>query len=1426
MNTKRKYEISIWEDYIVPTTYLGDGSIDVIEHYEERKIAIIGSDTMTAQCRAVEPKLVENINGTNTFTFKMYYVYTDNETGEKKNNPFLKLLVNERKVKTLWKGKWYDLIIKNIQEDSGGKSITYTCKDLYVNELSKTGFNLEFDNESENNMGTVEELAETVLEGTDWTLDKENSDEILQEKEEPVYEVKVTTAFSAIKEETEESIDIPVDATILIFYNQIQNIINSEAESGVEKLQFVYNTGYRTEKNSQLVINGDCCSANFNWTKENELATDTKYLNLTNCKIYYEAGVSDKYRAERLVSNYKTVYDPKIKRYVNVYSYVDETGEEKEIYGYEASDFKDPTIIGNIITNSKNFIDISGWTDPMGELVFGLYPELSIDSKNYLIFKESAAAEEDWHYYLNSGLQDTLFLPEGIQKGQKFIFRYKTLVQRGTGEIEEGYYTEGVFSIHIGQYSEDSNGLITPTGNSYFTINKKNDDTEWTEYELTCNTSVDKKSLQAEKIGIILRATAYPEGTYEARFWVEEFQFFEEVYGENADGEVVRINPGELSLLSTSNSAFKYYDPSSNYNSEDDLQYLYYGAEDWDEPTLERISNGFTKVRSITVKNSNRFNILQSLAETFECWIQFEIKHDEETGKVLYTNGIPQKFVKIKKEIGKETGIGFIYGIDLKTISRTIVSDQITTKVIVPANNNEFAKDGFCSIARSKENYPKTSFILDFGYYINQGLLNSGQLNKDLYLSTPDAIGYYYWLNQYNTQYDEITEKLTVRKKELDNFNSSFEVYSTTIKQAAEQLTSLNSDFYVLTGKKFNDLTAEQLEATTEDFPEAAALAQQIVSIRNTKDAFSTEAEKLEDTINLVQTLIDEYSEQQEEIRTDILHLDRIFYNKYSRFLQEGSWNSDEYVDDDLYYLDAQSIAYTSSRPQISYNISVMRLNALEEYQNKVFNIGDISFIQDTEFFGYEWIDQIKTPYKEKVLISEIVSNFDSPEQDSFKIQNYKTQFEDLFQRITATTQSLQYASGGYQKAANAFTENGEIKFETLQNSILVNQQLVFGAKNESVLQDSTGLTVTDIKNPNNKTKITSGGIFITTDGGVTWKGAIRGDGLSTQYLTTGAINVNNIIVYDGNFSSFRWDARGINAFDVLYHNEEVIGINTSKFVRFDHFGIYGIGGNSNYEGGAFAPINEEQVWDNASFALTWKGFMLKNRYGQGYVSIDSVEDFVVSDGNINRVKIGNIGSVDAPIYGMQLKDATGAITMETADNGTLWLKNRLNVETYLLNSSVGIGKLDTNETKDATHGGRIINANEVFVVYEDGHVKANSVRIEGNSYFKGEIIATGGKIGNMEIASLENLVAATSNFSVVIISDTGTTFKGWGGTKTLTAKIYENNVETNPTNVSYQWSKDGQLINGATEKTLTVTNTEGDELDVYTCEITMITEE
>src|SRR5699024_8190233 len=123
--------------------------------------------------------------------------------------------------------------------------------------------------------------------------------------------------------------------------------------------------------------------------------------------------------------------------------------------------------------------------------------------------------------------------------------------------------------------------------------------------------------------------------------------------------------------------------------------------------------------------------------------------------------------------------------------------------------------------------------------------------------------------------------------------------------------------------------------------------------------------------------------------------------------------------------------------PKVTYTINVIELSQVEGYENYVFHLGDKTYIEDTEFFGWVIIDGAKTPYQEEIVITEVSYNLDSPESNQIKVQNYKTQFEDLFQRITATTQAIQYQSGSYARAANAVTTEGYLKPQTLQDSFL-----------------------------------------------------------------------------------------------------------------------------------------------------------------------------------------------------------------------------------------------------------------------------------------------------------------------------------------------------------------------------------------------------
>ena len=1393
---KNKYEISLWEDRLVPQT--GEGQSIVPEHYEEEKVCIIGSDTMTSQARALEPKLVRNVNGTNKLTFKLYYTYIDNETGKRIQNPFTSLLVNERKVKCKWEDQWYDFVIKGIQEDSNGKTITYTCEDLYINELSKTGFSLEFDQKLNNNQGTAQELAKKVLEGTDWVVDTDNSDHILQTVEEPLYRATLTQNLDA-KDKNGTIKTILGGSVIYLFYSVVQ-----EKKSYI---QFIYNTSYETESNSQLLKENNCYSVEMDWSVFEGLLD-------SNMGIVF----SD-YRGKRLVRKQLQEFNNALNR--NCYVYKDQSNNK--VLGYSTVEYKDPTVVLNLISNSKEFVDTNGWRGGEG-LGWELYPPFfgteitdSYSSSTYIKAPGGKLS------LFNSGLQDNAgYLGEGLQAGQRYIVRLQAYSYNETNkslssdlispegiELKILDYFKTVATVGVPAHNETGSycSQTTPTivdtyysttdtekkeGKTYF-IYTQNEENKWGYFELTTDFKEARDSgvqifEQGEKvIEFEIKITSsiprkeitagypaiYNSNSSTARpgifitlpkCWIKEIQLYQRVEGLN--GRVIHL--GDLDSQSVGKTYYKYFFPNDTYKKEEDIKYIYYGLEKqtqfieyYGEPNSSHVL--YEKIRSITAKNSNRFNILQNIAEIFQCWVRFKIEHNEDTGRIIYENGVPKKTVYFKEEIGEDLGYGFVYGIDLKTISRSIDSNQLTTKVVVAPNTSEYAENGMCRIADADLNENGENYILDFGYYISQGLLNSGELNKYLYSPNNNGqSGFYIELKKKNEAYLERAKLIEAKKTELTKQKSLYTVYDQYVTSAEEQITTLKDNLSKLANifpydeKKILDFLSKK-----PDFSEAKNYYTTLITTQNNLESYRESLALLDSSVNALTKLITEAEKENEKIVEEKKALENAFYQKFSRFIQEGSWTSQDYIDPNLYYLDARSVAYTSSRPKISYNISVIRLNALDEYKGKKFNVGDISFIEDKEFFGYiKGKDAWKTPYHEKVLISESTSWFDSPEKDTFTIQNYKTQFEDLFQRITATTQSLQYSTGEYNRASNIVEGKGVINTETLQNSININNELVFKSQNEEIFQDSTGLTLTDKRDPSKRTKLTSGGLFISTDGGVTWKNAVRGEGVATQYLTSGSINTNNIAIYDGAHASFRWDKYGINAYDATREtdpntNQEVLkGIITNNFVRFDQYGVYGIKGttedpyNPQKETTAdgITAIGEDKIWRDALFGMTWKGFFLKNKSADKnqQIEISTEKDIciskIVDNEVIDKIKIGQITTKDNKVaYGLQLKDDTGTTTMETDDSGRLWLRDKLRIS-----DTVSIGVLETGKDRY-----QVFNSNNNFIVYNDGTVEATQgdfsggtiggFTIEDNRLFSNDVVLSsrGIEIRNNGILSI-----------------------------------------------------------------------------------------
>ena len=1377
-----KYEISVWEDYFVSAS----GSIE--SHYEERKLCIIGSNTMDDGSRALEPNLVLNVNGTHTLTFKMYLFYIDTLTGERIDNPYVKLLVNERKIKVYWDNgqedendKWFDLVVKDISEDSDSNTVTYTCEDLFINELGKSGFELNFSDEANNNQGTIYELATAILDGTDWQLDEKNTDHLLQTQEEALYEVTIantnaltgTYAKGFLNITKNEYEIVPNGKVCYLPYSMVPHSDDELAD--MTAVQFIYAPEYTTEYSSMLITNKDSnwLITGGQWIKKGNIyqfkipsSGTTKTIFAINPN---NAFVSDQYRGNVYCRKQLSTYDANLERYVNVYKLkgTTPTADDKRIFGYIDYDYDASDLVNNLLSNNKDFKDTTGWKGK--DLKIGLFPELGLDTDlttykghSYL----QAAIKAGQNLFNNTLSSAAQYLSSGLFEGMEVKFKIGLKDNFTAGTLSAAIVDKKTNStIYLGKLEPNEEDPSNPT--PIFTPLEESidsDGTVWYSGTLTCLKALAKNFL--EDAELVIKSTNPTETIIK----ILETRLYELIHGKDNNGNDKILDLYDINSTDVAKKFYYYYYEGTS-NPDGTAPYIYkaqipcplyepvYGGWAKSAGATGREYSQFEKVRTIYGEQSNRFNLLQELAETFKCWARFKIYHNADGSVARDEKGKPKKYVYYSEKIGQQLPYGFTYGIDLNTIRRTQSSSELVTKTIVLANYNDNAPNGTCSMVDSEENYSRENFVLNFDYYINHGLLDGEALNRDLYYSgsSNNYIGYYTKLHKWNIEYLAAADRaILLRNQEVRLLQQSV-VYDGLLACAVKERDELIDELAALGGDTLNptktdpkadnsDKSNEIITAKWIPIKKALQQMKQIISYKTDKNnnvtskiegpsdqnadliktikdldgdiaSYKVICAKLDAALAALQLTIEANTANRDRLLKLIKELHQKFYNKYSNYIQEGSWTSEDYIDPNIYYYDALSVAYTSSRPQVQYDIAVTRVSELPEFKFRRFHVGDTTYVQDTDFFGYEPYlknDKVRTPYKEAVLISEISINFEEPDKDTITVQNYKTQFEDLFQRINATTQSLQYAQGGYNRAAGVVNGKGELKEDILQDSLLAAQDIVTKATDESVVQDNTGITLTSLKNLDQKLKVTSGGIVFSDDGGETWTTMMKAGQIGVQFLSAGSISTSKITIMDGTTPAFRWDTNGISAYwsgkDYLTPESNPV-LKMNRFVRFDKFGIYGYNNGNDEDNTNFVPASEEEIRSKSMFSLTWSGLLIRSIEKKGNTEVGSIEinnkyDIVVKKGDKNKIQIGRLN--DNGNYGIRICDNDGKPVLETVDDGSLWLRKSLSIGTGT-STNVKIGVLDNNQ---------VFNANNNFIVYNDGSAKmTGELKIEGAVY-------------------------------------------------------------------------------------------------------------
>lgn len=954
------------------------------------------------------------------------------------------------------------------------------------------------------------------------------------------------------------------------------------------------------------------------------------------------------------------------------------------------------------------------------------------------------------------------------------------------------------------------------------------------------------------------------------------------------------IKPGEIqSNINTNLITEKFYlfplledriGTAKNWTTKEDIFNSEYTIKFPNNLYKNPIENGYKliytsdceKIRSIEKSKTTCMDLIQTLNENFECWSDFQVFHNLETGEIIteeilqnkLINGeyqeIPiirqKKNIVFKKYIGKPNFAGFKYTINLDNIERNVISSEIVTKLIVDDNENEYGLNGFCSINRASENPTQTNFILNFDYYINQGLIDEEELQKDLYENTSDKKGYYTILKELNKNKNQYSDMLSENIVNLSVVKSKKDLAQLNKDAANEKIAETIKDLISITNGEISEEKDIPNYITKHGLNDSSNATYYINMYNVYKAQFLNNSRLLGDpeydldgvTIKKDSNGFEIYKENKEtygyqyyslqlknielnnklsQISTEIEELNNSFFNKYKSFIQEGTWSSEDFFDDNLYYYTAAAVMYTSSFPQIEYNIRVVDLSDIEEYKNYYFEIGDKTFIEDTEFFGYTTKNGIKTPYQEEVVISEIIHHIDTNEPDEITIQNYKTQFEDLFQRISATIQTVELNDGKITKIASMITSDGKITEDTLQSSLNGTALVITNANNDTVVWDDTGI---NLSQPGSSlaVRLTNGQILLSNNGGFTWNQAISGNGITTNLLTAGTINVGDIIIKDGDTPAFIWDKNGLNAYSTTNNGELSVG----DFVRFDKYGLYGIL-NGNYSTSSpFIPSSTKDIEDASLFSLTWNGFSIKSKHeeGTGRIKISPTEDIQVLEDNYNgetieRIKIGLLDTKETSeinqghwigeqtsfnsennrvgIYGMRINDVNGNTVLETNSIGQLWLKDKMMIGPDRYNPRVQLGAIELltdelNREYSKIFSVKNFENQETISFFDNGLLKASNVELTGNitatsGTFHGRIEAEEGYIGEITNDNTGQLISG------VIIDKNGLHSANYsqennsGFNITTNGEMYINNLEIGQNAISkYIKLGNGYILN------------------------------
>jgi len=230
------------------------------------------------------------------------------------------------------------------------------------------------------------------------------------------------------------------------------------------------------------------------------------------------------------------------------------------------------------------------------------------------------------------------------------------------------------------------------------------------------------------------------------------------------------------------------------------------------------------KILPMEEKESNRYNLLQKIAETFEVYCKFEYSYDDNY------HIIDRKVIFYNNFINEQDGIiDLNYGYDTTQITREMDSIDLVSKMFVQKLSDSGTFAGEINLSDSAANLALENYILNFDYLYKIGTIAEDQYQeiknyqRDLYKINSEILNQSYQQLYYNYKKPLLEAKKTVLESfekealtRIANFNSQLiAIGNGNVDPSYTDINPLSflvifdearQDYYIIMNRAFGEL--------------------------------------------------------------------------------------------------------------------------------------------------------------------------------------------------------------------------------------------------------------------------------------------------------------------------------------------------------------------------------------------------------------------------------------------------------------------------------------------------------------------------------------------------------------------------------------------------------------------------------------------